>query len=69
MYSEWLTQLTTGGRREALIATPINGPALPCRRATATPLPDVNAHKTPIHSDRALPLYVVYTCVKKIKEE
>lgn len=42
-----LTQLTTGGRREADIATPINGPAEPCNKATATPLPEVKAHKTP----------------------
>jgi hypothetical protein len=51
-----LTQLTTGGRREAEIATPINGPALPWSKATATPEPDVKAHKTPIHRDRAFPL-------------
>lgn len=52
------TQLTTGGNSEALIATPIKGPALPCSKATATPLPDVNAHKTPIHKDLALPLSI-----------
>lgn len=44
---EKLTQLTTGGRRDAEIATPINGPAEPCNKATATPLPEVKAHKTP----------------------
>lgn len=50
------TQLTRGGNSEADIATPINGPAEFCSRATATPLPEVNAHKTPIHNERALPL-------------
>lgn len=38
-----LTQLTTGGRRDAEIATPINGPAAPSNKANATPVPDVNA--------------------------
>lgn len=51
-----LTQLTTGGKSEADIATPINGPTAPCSKATATPVPEVNAHKTPIHSDLAFPL-------------
>lgn len=51
------TQLTTGGKREAEIATPISGPTAPCSKATATPVPDVNAHKTPIQRERALPLF------------
>lgn len=38
-----LTQLTTGGKRDAEIATPINGPAAPSNNANATPVPDVNA--------------------------
>lgn len=50
------TQLTTGGRSDAEIATPINGPADPCNKATATPVPDVKAHRIPIHKDRAFPL-------------
>lgn len=41
--SKILTQLTTGGRRDAEIATPINGPAAPSSNANATPVPDVNA--------------------------
>lgn len=51
-----LTQFTTGGNREAEIATPIKGPAAPCNRATATPVPEVRAHITPIQRERALPL-------------
>lgn len=51
------TQLTTGGRSEADMATPINGPAEPCNKATATPLPDVRAHRTPIHNERTFPLH------------
>lgn len=46
-----LTQLTTGGNNEADIATPINGPLLPCSKAIATPVPDGSAQRTPIHSD------------------
>jgi len=46
-----LTQLTTGGNNEADIATPIKGPLLPCSRATATPVPDGRAQRTPIQSD------------------
>lgn len=38
-----LTQLTTGGKRDAEIATPINGPAAPSNNANATPVPDVSA--------------------------
>lgn len=38
-----LTQLTTGGKSDAEIATPINGPAAPSNNANATPVPDVNA--------------------------
>lgn len=38
-----LTQFTTGGKRDAEIATPINGPAAPSNNANATPVPDVNA--------------------------
>lgn len=38
------------------MATPIKGPAEPCNKATATPVPEVNAHKTPIHKERTLPL-------------
>lgn len=38
------------------MATPINGPADPCNKATATPVPDVKAHKIPIHKERAFPL-------------
>lgn len=38
------------------MATPINGPADPWSKATATPVPDVKAHRTPIQSERALPL-------------
>lgn len=52
-----LTQFTTGGNNEAEIATPISGPAEPCNNATATPVPEVKAHKTPIHKERTLPLY------------
>lgn len=51
-----LTQLTTGGSREADMATPIKGPAEPWSKATATPVPDVRAHKTPIQRARTLPL-------------
>lgn len=51
-----LTQLTTGGSREAEIAMPISGPALPWSKAKATPVPDVKAHKTPIHNDLTFPL-------------
>lgn len=51
-----LTQLTTGGNRDADIATPINGPADPSSNASATPVPDVNAHAIPIHKERAFPL-------------
>lgn len=46
-----LTQLTTGGSRDAEIATPIRGPLLPWSRATATPVPEGRAHKIPIQSD------------------
>lgn len=53
-----LTQLTTGGSREADMATPISGPAEPWSKATATPVPDVNAHKTPIQRARTLPLQI-----------
>lgn len=53
------TQFTTGGSSDADIATPISGPTEPCSRATATPVPDVNAHRTPIHSERAFPLRAV----------
>lgn len=35
--------MTTGGKRDAEIATPINGPAAPSNNANATPVPDVNA--------------------------
>lgn len=51
-----LTQFTTGGNKDAEIATPISGPAAPSSKATATPEPDVNAHATPIHNERAFPL-------------
>lgn len=53
-----LTQLTVGGSREADMATPIRGPALPCSKANATPVPDGRAHRTPIQSDRAIPLKI-----------
>ena len=46
-----LTQFTTGGNKEADIATPIKGPLLPCNNATATPVPDGKAHNTPIQRD------------------
>jgi len=46
-----LTQLTTGGSNEADMATPINGPLLPCNKATATPVPEGRAQRTPIQSD------------------
>lgn len=42
-FGKILTQLTTGGSRDAEMATPINGPAAPNSSATATPDPDVNA--------------------------
>lgn len=48
--------MTTGGNRDADIATPINGPAAPSSNASATPVPDVNAHAIPIHKERAFPL-------------
>lgn len=51
-----LTQFTTGGNKEAEMATPIKGPAAPCNKATATPVPEVKAHITPIQRDRAFPL-------------
>lgn len=51
-----LTQFTMGGNRVAEIATPINGPALPCRSAKATPEPDGRAQRAPIHNDRGFPL-------------
>lgn len=51
-----LTQFTTGGSSDAEMATPMSGPTAPCRSATATPVPDVKAHRTPIHNDRAFPL-------------
>lgn len=51
-----LTQFTTGGNRDADMATPIRGPAEPCSKATATPVPDVRAQSTPIHKARTLPL-------------
>lgn len=51
-----LTQFTTGGNNDADIATPIKGPDAPSSSANATPEPDVSAHATPIHSERALPL-------------
>lgn len=35
---------------------PMSGPALPCSRANATPVPDVSAQSTPIHRDLTLPL-------------
>lgn len=54
-----LTQLTTGGKSEADIAMPIKGPALPCRRARATPVPEVKAQSTPIHNERTFPLKVI----------
>lgn len=47
-----LTQLTRGGNNDADIATPMSGPTLPTSRATATPVPDVKAHNTPIQSER-----------------
>lgn len=53
-----LTQLTTGGKSDAEIATPIIGPAAPSSRANATPVPDVSAQATPIHRERALPLEI-----------
>jgi hypothetical protein len=64
-----LTALTTGGSKLAEIATPINGPALPINKATATPVPEVKAHKTPIHSDRAFPLKIniYFTVNDKLK--
>lgn len=51
MHYRFLTQLTTGGSNEADMATPINGPLLPCSKATATPVPDGRAQRTPIQSD------------------
>jgi len=51
LFDDFLTQLTTGGNNEADMATPINGPLLPCSRATATPVPDGRAQRTPIQSD------------------
>lgn len=51
-----LTQLTTGGSSDAEIAIPIRGPALPWRRAKATPVPEVRAQSTPIHNARTFPL-------------
>lgn len=53
-----LTQFTTGGSKEAEIAIPISGPALPWSRANATPVPDVKAQRTPIHRDRTFPLNI-----------
>lgn len=53
---EVLTQFTTGGKSDAEIATPIIGPAAPSSRASATPVPDVNAQAIPIHNERAFPL-------------
>lgn len=47
-----------GGKREADMATPIRGPALPCKSAKATPVPDGNAHKIPTHRDLAIPLKI-----------
>lgn len=51
-----LTQFTMGGSSDAEIATPISGPAAPCSKATATPVPDVSAQKILIHKERELPL-------------
>lgn len=51
-----LTQFTTGGNNDAEIATPINGPAAPKSNATATPEPEVRAHGSAIHNERAFPL-------------
>lgn len=51
-----LTQFTTGGNNEADMATPISGPLLPCSNATATPVPEGNAHSTPIQRDLKFPL-------------
>lgn len=62
-----LTQLTTGGKSDADIATPIKGPAAPRSKANATPVPDVNAQATPIHSERALPLSKKIIKRKKIR--
>lgn len=62
-------QLTTGGRSDAEIATPINGPADPCSKATATPLPEVKAHKIPIHNDLALPLPFISSVGKSPKPQ
>lgn len=45
-----------GGNKDADMATPMRGPALPCRRAKATPVPDGKAHRTPIQRDLADPL-------------
>lgn len=45
-----------GGSNDADIATPINGPALPCKSANATPVPDGKAQSIPIHNDLACPL-------------
>lgn len=53
-----LTQFTTGGSNDADIATPINGPFIPCSNANATPDPDVKAQATPIHNERAFPLEI-----------
>lgn len=44
--------MTRGGNSDADMATPIRGPTLPMSRATATPVPDVSAHKTPIQRER-----------------
>lgn len=59
-----LTQLTTGGKSDAEIATPIIGPAAPRSKANATPVPDVSAQAIPIHSERALPLIVSQKQIK-----
>jgi hypothetical protein len=50
------------------MATPIRGPALPCSKANATPVPDGRAHKTPIQSDLAIPLKIEYYVVWELKK-
>lgn len=51
-----LTVFTTGGRRDADIATPTKHPAFPPSTERATPAPDGKAMSTPIHRERGLPL-------------
>ena len=56
-YSLIITPLTTGGSKEADMATPTRDPAFPPRTERATPAPEGRAIKMPTHKERSWPLF------------